>query len=76
MCSLKVAFFTDVLLQVKSFVLYQQRYDHEVHSGKVQTFKALSKRSLKLFNFAFIPTLHEPIQRQSNKRGRRTRKLE
>ena len=31
---------------------------NEVLSGEVQTFfKALSKRSLKLFKFAFIPTL-------------------
>ena len=58
MCSLKVAIFTDVLLQVKAFVLYPHRYDHEALSGKVQTFfKALAKRSLKLFKFAFISTL-------------------
>ena len=58
MCSLKVTIFTGVLLQIKAFVLYPHRYDHEVLSGEVQTlFKALSKRSLKLFKFAFIPTL-------------------
>ena len=50
--------FTGVLLQVKVFVLYPHRYDHEVLSGEVQTFfKALSKRSLNLFKFAFIPIL-------------------
>ena len=58
MCSLKVGIFTDVLLQVKTFVLYPHRYDHEVLSGKVTMFfKALSTRSLKLFKFSFIPTL-------------------
>ena len=58
MCSLKVATFTGVLLQVKAFVLYLHHYDHEVLSGEVQLFfKALSKRSLKLFEFAFTPTL-------------------
>ena len=57
MCSLKVAISTGVLLQVKTFVLYPHRYDHEVLPGEVQTlFKALSGRS-KLFKFAFIPTL-------------------
>ena len=34
MCSLKVAIFTGVLLQVKTFVLYPDHYDHEVLPGE------------------------------------------
>ena len=46
MCSTKVAIFTDVLLQVKAFVLYPHRYDHEALSGKVETFSRLWQKGL------------------------------
>ena len=46
MCSLKVAILSDVLLQVKIFILYPRHYDQEVLSGEVQMFsKALATRS-------------------------------
>ena len=53
MCSPKVAIFTGVLLQVKTFVLYTHHYDHEVLPGEVHTFfKALSRRSYYQFQLS------------------------
>ena len=64
MCSLKVASFTGVQLQVKTFVLYPHHYDHEVLPGELQTFfKALSRKSyyqLQLSVKARLLILHQP----------------
>ena len=53
MCSLKLAIFAGVLLQIKTFVLYPHHYDREVLPGEVQTFfKALSGRSYYQFQLS------------------------
>ena len=53
MCSLKLAIFTGVLLQVKAFVLDLHHYDREVLPGEAQTFfKALSRRSYYQFQLS------------------------
>ena len=64
MCSLKLAIFTGVLLQVKTFVLYPHHYDREVLPGEVQTFfKALSRWSYYQFQLSLKARLlirHRP----------------
>ena len=55
MCSLKVAIFTGVLLEVKTLVLYPYHYDHEVLPGEVQTFLRLCQQGLNFSNLPLFP---------------------